>query len=168
MRNAIVFTLSFLLLVASPATALAQTAEATTVCDVLVYGDSLAGVGAAVAAGRSGADVCLLETVGYPGGQATAAGVSTMDEGDTSLRSSGLYKELIQELEAYYGPELLSAAYFGTSTNASTIGAEPVVIKNILERWLSQANVRVYPYVHANQVIQDADGKVTGQIDTTG
>ncbi|MGH8957308.1 MAG: FAD-dependent oxidoreductase, partial [Acidimicrobiia bacterium] len=49
--------------------------------DVVVVGDGLGGASAAIAAGRLGANVALLSPIGYLGGQAGAAGVSTMDEG---------------------------------------------------------------------------------------
>jgi hypothetical protein len=51
---------------------------ATISCDVLVVGGGAAGVAAAVAAGRAGAQVVLLERYGFLGGLATAAQVSTI------------------------------------------------------------------------------------------
>ena len=47
-------------------------------CDVLVVGGGAAGVAAAVAAGRAGARVVLLERYGFLGGLATAAQVGTI------------------------------------------------------------------------------------------
>jgi len=47
-------------------------------CDVLVVGGGAAGVAAAVAAGRAGAQVVLLERYGFLGGLATAAQVGTI------------------------------------------------------------------------------------------
>ncbi len=51
---------------------------AITSCDVLVVGGGAAGVAAAVAAGRAGAQVVLLERYGFLGGLATAAQVGTI------------------------------------------------------------------------------------------
>ena len=51
---------------------------ATISCDVLVVGGGAAGVAAAVAAGRAGAQVVLLERYGFLGGLATAAQVGTI------------------------------------------------------------------------------------------
>lgn len=51
---------------------------ATISCDVLVVGGGAAGVAAAVAAGRAGAKVVLLERYGFLGGLATAAQVGTI------------------------------------------------------------------------------------------
>jgi hypothetical protein len=47
-------------------------------CDVLVVGGGAAGVAAAIAAGRAGAQVVLLERYGFLGGMATAAQVGTI------------------------------------------------------------------------------------------
>lgn len=43
---------------------------------VLVCGAGMAGIGAATAAGRAGADVLLLEQNGFLGGTATASGMA--------------------------------------------------------------------------------------------
>jgi hypothetical protein len=51
---------------------------ATIPCDVLVVGGGAAGVAAAIAAGRTGAKVVLLERYGFLGGLATAAQVGTI------------------------------------------------------------------------------------------
>jgi hypothetical protein len=51
---------------------------ATISCDVLVVGGGAAGVAAAVAAGRAGAKVVLLERYGFLGGLATTAQVGTI------------------------------------------------------------------------------------------
>lgn len=47
-------------------------------CDVLVIGGGAAGIGAAVAAGRAGAQTILLERYGFLGGLASAAWVGTV------------------------------------------------------------------------------------------
>lgn len=136
-------------------------------CGVLVYGDSLGGVGAAIGAARQGVDTCLIATTGYSGGQATAAGVSTMDEGSLTLRNSGLYGELIRMLEARYGAEALKVAYFATETGQDHIGVDPASIRSILDEWLVSAGVRVLPGIAAVDVVQD-DYQVGGLIGTDG
>src|ERR1017187_1876217 len=50
----------------------------TLTCDVVVIGGGAAGVAAAVAAGRAGAKVVLLERYGFLGGLATTAQVGTI------------------------------------------------------------------------------------------
>ncbi|HEV2318711.1 MAG TPA: FAD-dependent oxidoreductase, partial [Verrucomicrobiae bacterium] len=47
-------------------------------CDVLVIGGGAAGIGAATAAGRAGAQTILLERYGFLGGLASAAWVGTI------------------------------------------------------------------------------------------
>ena len=54
--------------------------------DVVIAGAGMGGVGAAVQAARLGASVLLLEETDWIGGQAMAAGVTSMDEGRTLVR----------------------------------------------------------------------------------
>jgi hypothetical protein len=56
----------------------ARIVSTTISCDVLVIGGGAAGVAAAVAAGRAGARVMLLERYGFLGGLATTAQVGTI------------------------------------------------------------------------------------------
>ena len=49
-------------------------------CDVLVAGAGMGGIGAALAVARHGRTVCLTEETDWIGGQATAGGVSALDE----------------------------------------------------------------------------------------
>ena len=69
--------------------------------DVIIAGAGTGGMAAAIQAARMGCSVLVLEPSGWVGGQAIAAGVSTMD--DLSALESGLYLELINKLRAYYG-----------------------------------------------------------------
>ena len=59
-------------------TAPAQVAEER--CDVLVAGAGMGGIGAALAVARHGLTACLTEETDWIGGQATAGGVSALDE----------------------------------------------------------------------------------------
>ncbi|MBQ7154362.1 MAG: FAD-dependent oxidoreductase [Synergistaceae bacterium] len=68
--------------------------------DVVVAGGGTGGISAAIQAARMGVDVLVVESTNMLGGQATAAGVSTMD--DLSGQSSGLYRELMERVEEYY------------------------------------------------------------------
>ncbi|MBQ9403382.1 MAG: FAD-dependent oxidoreductase, partial [Synergistaceae bacterium] len=61
--------------------------------DVIIAGAGTGGISAAIQASRMGAEVLLIESTSMLGGQATAAGVSTMD--DYSGQMSGLYAEFI-------------------------------------------------------------------------
>jgi hypothetical protein len=84
-------------------------------CDVLVIGGGAAGIAAAVAAGRAGARVVLLERYGFLGGLATAAQVGTI---------CGLY------LRDKANPEAMPAARGFVSEFASRLrraaGAQPL------------------------------------------
>lgn len=49
-------------------------------CDILIAGAGMGGIGAAIRATERGAQVCLTEETDWVGGQATAGGVSALDE----------------------------------------------------------------------------------------
>ncbi|MBQ7733175.1 MAG: FAD-dependent oxidoreductase [Synergistaceae bacterium] len=68
--------------------------------DVIVAGAGTGGISAAIQAARLGAEVLVIESTSMLGGQATSAGVSTMD--DLSGQMSGLYAEFISRVEEYY------------------------------------------------------------------
>lgn len=78
-------------------------------CDVLVVGGGSAGVTAAVAAARTGADVILVERYGYLGGLATGGLIIlllTLDDGAGHQVIAGLCQETVDRLQAR------GAAYF--------------------------------------------------------
>ena len=64
--------------------------------DVVVAGGGFGGIAAAIQAARLGASVLVVEPSDWIGGQATAAGVSTMD--DLSRLRSGLYLEFLSKV----------------------------------------------------------------------
>ena len=68
--------------------------------DIVIAGGGTGGTAAAIQASRMGARVLVVERTTMLGGQATAAGVSTMD--DLSGQMSGLYRELMERAEEYY------------------------------------------------------------------
>ena len=80
---------------------------ATISCDVLVVGGGAAGVAAAIAAGRAGAKVVLLERYGFLGGLATVAQVGTIcglylrdtTHSEAMLVAGGFTKEYAGRLE---------------------------------------------------------------------
>ncbi len=72
-------------------------------CEVLVVGGGSAGVAAAVAAARNGADVLLVERYGYLGGLATGGLILlllTLDDGRGRQAVAGLCQELTERLVA--------------------------------------------------------------------
>ncbi len=68
--------------------------------DIIIAGGGMGGSAAAIQASRMGARVLIIEPTELLGGQATAAGVSTMD--DMSRQDSGLYREFINKVKDYY------------------------------------------------------------------
>lgn len=72
--------------------------------DVVIAGAGCGGCGAAIQAARMGCSVLLLEETDWIGGQATAAAVTSMDEGVTLVRERGLYRELCGHIWAHYQP----------------------------------------------------------------
>jgi len=72
--------------------------------DIVIAGAGTGGCGAAVQAARMGHSVLLLEETDWIGGQAMAAGVTSMDEGVTLVRERGLYRELCGLIASHYQP----------------------------------------------------------------
>ncbi len=70
--------------------------------DVIVAGGGIGGMAAAIQASRLGVSVLVVEESSWIGGQATAAGVSTMD--DLSRIKSGIYLEFLSLLRKHYDP----------------------------------------------------------------
>lgn len=80
-----------------------RTLPVRTECDVLVVGAGPAGIAAATAAARNGADTVLLERYGSVGGLATGGLIIlllTMDDGEGSQVIAGLCQEVIDRLDA--------------------------------------------------------------------
>ena len=68
--------------------------------DVIIAGAGTGGIAAAFQASSMGMDVLIIEPSSMIGGQAIAAGVSTMDDG--SEQESGFYKNFMSRVENYY------------------------------------------------------------------
>lgn len=126
--------------------------------DVVIAGAGTGGCGAAIQAARMGAKVLLLDETDYIGGQMNAAAVTSMDEGGTSVRDRGLYKELVERIEAHYaktGVNAETAYWFGH------IGVEPRIGREILHQMLTEAKVDLSLRSTVMKVSKDGD-RVTG------
>src|SRR5438552_17274730 len=74
-------------------------------CEILIAGGGTGGVAAALAAGRSGRRVALLEETDWLGGQMTAQGVSALDEHEyiESFGGTASYYALRNAIREHYG-----------------------------------------------------------------
>jgi hypothetical protein len=135
------------------------TTEPQTVFDVIVVGDGMGGATAAAVAARLGADTLLLSPIGYFGGQAGAAGVSTMDEGGNRdvLRRSGVYKELVDFIRSRYGVLGTGDCYF----IQDPLCPEPTAIDEFFRNLVVSAGVTIVSAGSITDVIQEGT-TVTG------
>ncbi|HXN85818.1 MAG TPA: FAD-dependent oxidoreductase [Candidatus Binataceae bacterium] len=86
--------------------------------EVLVIGGGTAGVSAAVAAARSGADVILVERLGYLGGLATGGLIAlllTLDDGRGRQVIGGLCQEITDRLQARGAAHFPSEGEWGSA-----------------------------------------------------
>ena len=85
--------------------------------DIIIAGAGTGGISAAIQAARMGSSVLVVETSSMIGGQAVAAGVSTMD--DMSRQKSGIYLEFIDRITSYYsmrGKSISTCYWYDKST----------------------------------------------------
>lgn len=138
--------------------------------DVVVAGAGTGGCGAAIQAARLGASVLLLDETDYIGGQMNAAAVTSMDEGGTLVRGRGLYKELVQRIEAHYRPLGIDPE---TAYQYGHICVEPRVGRKILHEMLAEAKVslslrsRVIKVLKEGETVTGAEVSITTDNGTT-
>ncbi|MBQ3397028.1 MAG: FAD-dependent oxidoreductase, partial [Synergistaceae bacterium] len=108
--------------------------------DVIIAGGGTGGTAAAIQASRLGVSVLIVEPSNMLGGQATAAGVSTMD--DMSNTESGIYHEFMDRIRAHYGKmrKSISTCYWKDYGKAF----EPSVGHKILADMAASADVLYY------------------------
>ena len=106
--------------------------------DIIIAGGGMSGTSAAIQAERLGASVLIVEPTGMLGGQATAAGVSTMDD-MSRLPESGLYREFMNRVREHYGgmKKSIATAYWKSDGKAF----EPKVGHEILVDMAKSADV---------------------------
>lgn len=163
---------------------------------MVIVGDGLGAVAAAVTAGRYGARVVVLAPYGYLGGQAGPAGVSTMDEGGVPI--SGLYRELLDRIRLRYdaissgwrdalpgearkeleGGESedevtgrwtipMNTCYYGQTIGAETNCPDPLTVHEVLSEMLTEAGVEVVAGVTAAEILQEGR-RVFGVVGSDG
>lgn len=107
--------------------------------DLIIAGGGTGGTAAAVQASRLGVSVLIVEPTSMLGGQATAAGVSTMD--DMSRIESGIYKEFIDRVKNYYSAmkKSIHTPYWKEHGKAF----EPSVGDKILKEMISETSTDI-------------------------
>lgn len=106
--------------------------------DVVVVGAGTGGFAAALQAARMGMHVALLEETDWIGGQMAAAAVSTMDEGSNLTPPSGLYREFLMRMAAYYAArgKSVGTCYWHNTSHCY----EPSAIRTVLNQMIVEAN----------------------------
>ncbi len=145
-------------------TRISSNANSTLSYDIVIVGGGTGGVSAAIQAARQGTRVAIVEPTDWLGGQMSAAGVSTMDEGYSRSgviieRSSGIYREFTQKvISKYNGLAYMHKCYWA----ADSLCIEPSVAKNVLgEMVTSTGNIDIYYRTKVTQV-QKTGNTITG------
>lgn len=124
--------------------------------DVVIFGAGTGGSAAALQAARMGVDVALVEETDWVGGQMTAGGVSTMDEGGFN-NDAGIYGEFIINVEQHYAAKEKRARRCGIR---SVPCSEPSVAQEILRAMLRNEGVELFERARIVAAKVDA-GKLT-------
>lgn len=157
---------SLLFLAASQAKLAAQAPHEQTV-DIVVAGAGVGGTAAAIQAARMGARVALVEETDWIGGQMTAAGVATMDEGGTITFKSGLYAEFLERMQQYYQArgKSVGTCYWKDTAHCY----EPSAIQKVLYQMVDDTNrarkghIDIYLREKIQRVL-GTDDEVTGVV----
>lgn len=130
--------------------------------DVIVVGAGSGGFAASISAAREGARVLLIEETDWVGGQATAAGVSTMDGGKKVRleHPESIYAEFVGKIEDHYQSigKSVHTCYWGNNE----ICFEPHVGQNIMRQMMAEAGVTLLEQTIVIAVLLDTDGAISG------
>lgn len=148
--------------------------------DVLVVGGGSAGLSAAVAAARCGADTLLLERYGYLGGLATGGMVIlllTLDDGRGVQVIAGLCQELVDRLVRRKAAVLPDRDQWGSDDPALiehyrkwgliwggapdrvrySVAYEPAAFKFVADQMITEAKARLRLHSWATDLVLDGD-----------
>ena len=148
--------------------------------EVLVVGGGTAGVAAAVAAARAGADVLLVERHGYLGGLATGGLIIlllTLDDGRGRQSIAGLCQDAVDRLVARGAAFFPPREEWGSSDAAAveraqrwglvwgrpphavrySVAYDPAYLKGVLDEMLRDAGARVLLHAWGCEPVVDGD-----------
>ncbi len=110
-------------------------------CDVLIAGAGMGGVGAALAVARHNLNACVTEETDWVGGQATAGGVSALDENKFIEISGGTrtYYQFRNKIRQAYG-----GTYNPGGCYVSALCFEPPIGVKVLDEMLHNPRIRVF------------------------
>ncbi len=149
-------------------------------CDVLVCGGGSAGMAAAIAAARRGADVILVERYGYLGGLASGGLIIlllTLDDGRGNQVVAGLCQELVERLDARHAclyppkaewgsddPSLVEfyrqrGLVWGSGPHSVrySVAFDPEEFKFVANTWTQEAGVRLMLHRWTTDLVLDGD-----------
>jgi hypothetical protein len=153
-------------------------------CDVLVVGGGAAGMAAAIAARRQGADVVLVERYGYLGGLASGGLIVlllTLDDGDGHQVIAGLCQELVERLQARDACFFPSKDEWGSYDEALvekyrrwglvwgsgphrvrySVAYDPEEFKFVANTWVAETGVRLLYHRWASDVVASPPGPLS-------
>lgn len=120
-------------------------------CEILIAGAGMGGIGAALRAAERGNQVCLTEEATWIGGQATAGGVSALDENKFIEMTGGprLYSEFRRRIREHYlrtyKPANPVSNFNPGGCYVSSLCFEPKVGVQVLEDMLKpHKNIRLF------------------------
>ncbi|HEX4032358.1 MAG TPA: FAD-dependent oxidoreductase [Terracidiphilus sp.] len=121
--------------------------------DIVIAGAGTGGFSAAIQAARMGARVALLEESDWIGGQMSAAAVSTMDEGNHLTPPSGIYREFLSRMQAYYVArgESVGTCYWQADSHCF----DPSAIRKILNEMIDEVNSAPGAKGHIDLMLED-------------
>jgi hypothetical protein len=100
-----------------------------------------------------GSNVALVEESDWIGGQMSAAAVSTMDEGNNLTPPSGIYREFLARMEAYYLARHKSVGTCYWQDNSHCF--EPSAIRKILNEMIAEVNAGTKGGGHITLILQN-------------